>query len=59
MTRLIFHSGFTIIMAIRSAFLILRFIQEECYFSLKIKSISHMILIYVSLNELFHKRSSM
>ena len=26
-------------------------------FSLKIKPVSHMILIYVSLNELFYKRS--
>ena len=54
-------------MAIRSGFLIkiylgkinnyMKILRRNDTFSLKIKPISHMILIYVSLNELFFKRS--
>ena len=35
----------------------LKILCRNDIFSLKIKPISHMILIYVSLNELFYKRS--
>ena len=63
---------FTIIMAIRSFFFFfficikifsgkinnyMKILCRDDIFSLKIKLISHMILIYVSLNELFYKRS--
>ena len=59
---------FTIIMAIRSGFFnikiysgkinnYMKILCRNDIFTLKIKSVSHMIWIYVSLNELFYKRS--